>query len=209
MFTRWTAFLLFASAATAFAKEPSAEATAPEFSGPQQGEKLVGFRMRHLTGDEEGGEIDPVEDAAGKPLVLVFVHEINRPSIGLSRVLLTYAAQHRSDGVRAAMVFLPADATATEDFVKRAAHALPEGVPIGASIDGAEGPGAHGLNRKVTLTILVAKENRVTANFALVQPSLQADGPKIAAAIASAGGFEPPTAAELAKIAEPARRGRP
>ncbi len=34
----------------------------------------------------------------------------------------------------------------------------------------AEGPGSYGLNRNVALTILMVKENRVTANFALVQP---------------------------------------
>lgn len=187
------------------AEEKPAEPPA-EFSGPQPGERLTPFTIRTLLGDDAGKELDLVKQAGGKPLVLFFVHEVNRPSIGLARTMLTFAAKHKAEGLDAGLIFLSGDATMTEQFVKRAAHALPEGVPIGVSTDGAEGPGAYGLNRKVTVTVLVAKDNQVTANFALVQPSLQADGPKIAAAIAAAGGFEAPTLEELERIAQPARR---
>jgi hypothetical protein len=56
------------------------------------------------------------------------------------------------------------------------------------------------------MTVLVGKDDKVTANFALVQPSLQADGPKIAAAIADALGQPAPTAEELEKLSVPMRR---
>ena len=66
------------------------------------------------------------------------------------------------------------------------------------SQDGVEGPGVYGLNRNVTLTILVGKEGKATANFALVQPSIQADGPKILKAIADvSGGGKVPSIEEL------------
>jgi hypothetical protein len=194
---------LLLSANSLAEENPSEQPT--EFSGPQPGEKLTPFKIRTLLGDAAGEELDLVEQADGKPLVLFFVHEVNRPSIGLARTMLTFAARHKADGLQAGLIFLSGDATMTEAFVKRAAHALPEGVPIGVSTDGAEGPGAYGLNRKVTVTVLVAKDNQVTANFALVQPSLQADGPKIAQAIAAAGGFKAPTLEELERIAQPAR----
>jgi hypothetical protein len=75
---------------------------------------------------------------------------------------------------------------------------LPAGVPIGISLDGQEGPGAYGLNRKMTLTVLVAKDNRVTANFALVQPSIAADAPEIGHAIVRVlGGEKKPTLEEM------------
>ena len=54
--------------------------------------------------------------------------------------------------------------------------------------EGKEGPGSYGLNRNVTLTILVGKEGKVTANFALVQPSTQADLPKILEEVAKVAG---------------------
>lgn len=196
--------LLLLTASLAAEEKPAEKAT--EFSGPQPGEKLTPFTIRTLLGDAAGEELDLVKQADGKPVVLFFVHEVNRPSIGLARTILTFAAKYKADGLHAGLVFLSADATMTEEFVKRAAHALPEGVPVGVSTDGAEGPGAYGLNRKVTVTVLVAKDNKVTANFALVQPSLQADGPKIAEAIATAGGFKAPTLEELERISQPARR---
>jgi hypothetical protein len=137
---------------------------------------------------------------------LVFVHERNRPSLGLARVICDYAATKKTDGMTGGLIFLTADATGIADWVKVATAALPKGVTIGISTDGAEGPGAYGLNRKVQLTVLVVKDNKVAANFALVQPSVAADGPKIAGAIATAVGAQPPTAEEFQKLSAPMRR---
>jgi len=182
------------------------EKAAPEFSGPQAGEKVTPFVVRAVVGDRAGQEIDLVKDAQGKPIVLFFVHEVTRPSVGLARLLLNYAASRKADGLHAGLVLLSADATSSEDWAKRAAGALPSGVPVGISKDGAEGPGAYGLNRKVAVTVLVAKENKVTANFALVQPSIAADAPKIAKAIAEAlGDSAAPTMEELQRHSAPAR----
>ena len=54
------------------------------------------------------------------------------------------------------------------------------------SLDGIEGPGNYGLNRKVTLTLLVAKGTKVVANFAIVQPN-ETDAPKVGAAASRNG----------------------
>ncbi len=183
----------------------AAQEAAKEFSGPQVSEKVTPFKIRGTIDDQAGKEIDLVEAAGGKPLLLVFVHERTRPSLGLARVVCEYAATKKSDGLSAGLVFLTADATGVADWLKVASAALPKGVTVGIAEGGAEGPGAYGLNRKVQLTVLVAKDNKVTANFALVQPSLQADGPKIAAAIAESVGAKAPTAEELQKLG-PMRR---
>ncbi len=95
------------------------------------------------------------------------------------------------------VILLDDDASNAEETIKRIRHALTDGVPTGVSIDGREGPGSYGLNRNVTLTILVGKENKVTANFALVQPSLQVDLPKILQSIVDAVGGEVPKLDEL------------
>jgi hypothetical protein len=59
----------------------------------------------------------------------------------------------------------------------------------------------------VALTILVGKAGKVSANFALVQPSIQADGPKVGKALhAALGEDKTPTLAEMgAPGAKPAR----
>jgi hypothetical protein len=168
------------------------------FSGPQVGEKLGSFTVRGVFDDLAGKELDLVKQADGKPLLLVFVHELNRPSLAAVRAVMGYAAPKAKEGkLTAGLVMLSGDTTATEELLKRASGALPKDVPITISPDGLEGPGAYGLNRKMTLTVLVAKENKVTANFALVQPSAQADAPKVAAAVAEVLGLKPPTAKEL------------
>jgi hypothetical protein len=56
------------------------------------------------------------------------------------------------------------------------------------------------------VTILVVKENRVTANFALIQPSMNVDGPKIAAAIAAVVGRPAPSWDDLQTMARSGRQ---
>jgi hypothetical protein len=164
----------------------------PVFSGPQVGEKLPPLKVRGVFDADAGKEFDFVKRAEGKPIVLVFVHEMNRPSMGLTRTLSTYTASRAKDGLHTGIVWLSDDATEAENTLKRIRYALAKDAPIGISTDGKEGPGAYGLNRNTTLTILVGKEGKVTANFALVQPSLQADLPKILKEVVRVAGGEMP-----------------
>jgi len=205
MSRRLTLVLIFALATPLLAEDKPAE-----FSGPQVGEKLTPFTTKAILGDDAGKEIDLVKAAAGKPVLIVFVHERNRPTVGLARLLGLYAATKKDAGLTSGIVFLTPDPTVTEEWMKLAKGALPSGVPVGISTDGQEGPGAYGLNRKVQMTILVGKEDKVTANFALVQPSVQADAPKIAQAIIDAlGGGKGPTIDELQKLGGPMRPAAP
>lgn len=184
---------------------PAAEEKPKEelFSGPLVGEKLPAFKVRGVLGNE-GKELDFVTQADGKPLVLVFVHDVNRPSIGMTRVLTSYTTSRAKDGLETGVVFLSDDATAAEERIKRIP--LADATPTGVSMEGKEGPGSYGLNRKVTLTILVGKEGKVTANFALVQPSLQADLPKILKEVVAVAGGKVPKLEEIAGAPEMIRR---
>lgn len=174
----------------------------PIFSGPQVGEKLPPFSLRLVLGPRAGQEVDLVTEAAGKPLVLVFVHDVNRQSISFTRFLTAYTMTREAEGLRTGVVWLDDDASAAEAMVKRVQHALTATAPTGVSPDGREGPGSYGLNRQVTLTILVAKEGKVTANFALIQPSLQADLPRVLTAIVQVAGGKVPRLEELPGAAE-------
>src|SRR5262245_39516122 len=149
------------------------------FSGPQVGVKLAPFTVRGVFDDDAGKDLDFVTQSAGRPIVLIFVHDANRPSIAMTRLLSAYTANRAKDGLATGVVWLTDDASEAEMALKRMRHALAQDAPIGISVDGREGPGSYGLNRNVTRTILIGKEGKVTANYALVQPSLQADLPKI------------------------------
>ena len=176
------------------------------FSGPQVGEKLTAFKVRGVFEPDVGKELDFVATAQGKPIVLVFVHDVNRPSISMTRILTTYTQSRAKDGLTTGVVWLSDDATEAENTLKRIKHALAENVPTGIYPSGREGPGSYGLNRKVTLTILVGNKDKVTANFALVQPSLQADLPKILEAVVKEVGGKAPKLEELTEVREPMRR---
>jgi hypothetical protein len=182
-----------------------AAADEPVFSGPQPGEALPQFSFRQVLAGPAGELLDPVDTAAGRPLVLIFIHDVNRQSISFTRVLSGYARGRRSDGLSTAVVLLEDDASAGEAQLRRMSHALTPEVPAGVSVDGGEGPGSLGLNRNVTLTILVAHRNEVTANFALVQPSLQADLPKVLQAIVDLVGGSVPKLDELEGVPKQGR----
>jgi hypothetical protein len=186
-----------------------AQLAEPIFSGPQKGEKLPPLPVRGAFDQDAGRELDFVTAAGGKPVVLIFIHEMNRPTIGFSRALGNYARGRVKDGLTTGIVWLDDDTTEAENTLKRIRHALPQNVPVGISIDGREGPGSYGLNRNVALTILVGNEGAVTDNFALVQPSLQADLLKVVAAIVRQVGGEVPPISELIGRPEMMRRETP
>jgi hypothetical protein len=169
----------------------------PVFSGPQVDEKLPAFKVRGVFDNNAGKELDFVTAAGDNPLVLIFVHDLNRQSISLVRVLSSYTVSRAKDDLQTGVVWLDADATEAENTLKRVKHALTPKAPTGISLDGREGPGAYGLNRNVQLTVLVGKAGKVTANFAIVQPSLQADLPKILAEVVKVAGGKVPKLEEI------------
>ncbi len=172
---------LTAAAAGARVQEHVEPAVSQEqvFSGPQVGEPLPSFKFREVLGHDQGQELDLVSRSGDGPILLIFVHEVNRQTAGMTRVLSRYGQTRAADGLTTGVIFLDDDASAAEATVQRIRHALTADIPTGVSLDGREGPGSYGLNRNVMLTILIAKQKVVTGNFALVQPSLQADLPKI------------------------------
>jgi hypothetical protein len=176
----------------------------PVFSGPQPGEKVVGFEVMAVYGEQAGKTFDPIEKSSGKPTLLVFVHKLTRPGVGLTRGLTAYARSLADKDVVSGIIWLSDDKAKAEAYLNRAKKSLNFSVPVGVSVDGDEGPGAYGLNRNVELTILVAEDNKVTANFALVQPSIQ-DGERIAAELAKLVEAEPPSTEQIESFAYPGR----
>lgn len=185
------AVLLFGARLTLFAADAV-------FSGPQPGERTSPFKVVELTGQNAGKERDPVTEGAGKPTVLLFVHGIERSLVPLLRVMDEYGVT-RTNTLRTEIVFLSSDRLEGEQRVKAAAGSLKLQAKVGLSVDGAEGPGNYGLNKECLMTIVVANDNLVKANFALVQPGI-ADAPKVLEALAKVcGDTNPPTVAQLSE----------
>lgn len=176
-----------------------------EFSGPQKDEALPDCKIKVVFGPAEGQQIQLHQSISDKPSLVLFVHEMTRPSVGLTRSIANYAKQRNKDGLVTNVIFLTSDPTDTENWMNRAKRALPAGVNISISPDGIEGPGAFGLNRKMQVTALVAnKQKKVVANFGIIQPSMAADAQKIGNSIAKLlGDKKMPTPQELGVV----RRG--
>ncbi|HXG10019.1 MAG TPA: hypothetical protein VNK04_09535 [Gemmataceae bacterium] len=186
---------------------PEGRAQEKLFSGPQVGEKLPPFKVRGFFGDDAGKELDFVKQAAGRPIVLVFIHDVNRLALSFTRYLTAYTAGRAKDGLATGVILLSDNVTEGELQLKRWGHALTREAPVGISLDGREGPGSYGLNRNVTLTILVGKDGKVTANFALVQPSIQVDMPTILEEIAKVAGGPAATLEDLLIVPNPRLQG--
>jgi hypothetical protein len=177
----------------------------PVFSGPQPGEKLTACKVQSVFGPSAGKELELIGEIKEAPVVLVFVHEATRPAHRVLRALDHYGARWADAGLATHFVWLSADRTKTEEFLKAGRGSLGLQCPVSIALDGLEGPGNYGLNRKVTLTVLVAKANKVIANHAIVQPN-ETDSPKILADVAKMLGKEAPTAEQIQSALGAGRR---
>jgi hypothetical protein len=164
------------------------------FSGPQVGERATPFKVVDVSGEVDRKEWDVVERIEGKPATIVFVHGVERSIVPLLAVIDEYGHEKR-DVMKCAIVFLSGDRVESEKRLPMVAQSLRLKLPVALSVDGAEGPGNYGLSRQCLMTVLVTTENKVTANWALVQPGI-ADAPSILAAMAKACGDEKPPTAE-------------
>lgn len=186
----------------------TARADDPVFSGPQAGEKLTPFKARAFSGPRAGEEVELPGPNEGKPTVLVFVHEITRPALQLIRPIDHFGAKWADLGLMTHVVWLAADPAQAEQFLDRAKNSLGLKSPVAIALGGVEGPGNYGLNRNVTLTILVANEGKVVANFAIVQPN-ETDAPKVLAEVAKLVDKPAPSTAEIkAELAPGTMRGK-
>jgi hypothetical protein len=181
------------------AQESQDASQAEIFSGPQAGETLPALQVKGVYGEQAGKTWDLLEANKDQPKLLIFVHKRTRPAFGLARALLTYVSKRTDDKLTGGVIWLTEDATETENWLGLVKQNFPgtQRLPVVYSPAGIEGPGTYGLNRNVTMTILVADKNKVTANFALVQPSLEADFPKIMKAVVQVEGGEVPNLFDL------------
>ena len=165
------------------------------YSGPQVGERITPFKVVELGGGSSR-EHDLIAENKGAPIALIFVHNIERSMAPLLRVIDQYGAE-RKEMLRTEVIFLSADRLAAEQRFPVAGKSLRLQSRLSLSLDGLEGPGNYGLNKECLMTVVIAKENKVTANFALVQPGV-ADAPRVIEALAKAAGdANPPQVAEL------------
>lgn len=186
-----------------------ADAKEPIFSGPQPGEPLPELPVWEVVAkDEPSQKVDLSKLSAETPVAIIFMHEKSRSAFQLARIVSTFLESKTESKLKFYIVVLTDDRSSSEKWLGQIRHYMSEATHFAVADGGIEGPGALGLNRLVSLTVLVANEQKVTANFALTQVTDATDGPPILKAINElAGGGEIPKIEDL--MPKPQNRARP
>ena len=167
------------------------------FSGPQPGERVQPFKVLHVRADETK-ELEIVKEVPDEHTTLIcFVHKLSnddRILYGLGLVDF-YAARHTD--LTSHYVLLSDDRPKMTNMLRAWTRGpLFTNSLLSLSDDGVEGPGAYGLNRKVAMTVVVAKGDRVVSNLVFNAPNNN-DLQKIMAAVAKANGKPEPKLATV------------
>ena len=167
------------------------------FSGPQPGEKIKPFKVLSVK-DGEANELEIVKKTPDESTTLIcFVHKFSnddRILFGLGLVDF-YAARHKE--LTSHYVLLFDDTPKISKMIQAWARgSLFKNSLVSVSVDGADGPGAYGLNRNVAMTVVVAKGDQVVNNLVFNAPNYQ-DLQKIMAAVAKVNDKPEPKLAEV------------
>jgi hypothetical protein len=75
--------------------------------------------------------------------------------------LLAQTAEQSKQKMHISAVFLGDTPNTVENQASKLVPHIPNGVSLGISQDGREGPGSYGLNRNVAQTVIIAKDGKV------------------------------------------------
>jgi hypothetical protein len=163
-------------------------------SGPQVGDKLPDFKTHAHTGPDKGKEFKIHDKTKSGAAVVIFMHApsdnaITRPGFQFLKPVDKYASEQEK--LASHIVWVTGDKDKVETWLTKT-EALGLNSPVSICLEGGkDGPATYALNDKVQITVLVCKDNKVVANFALVDPSGN-DTRKVVTAIAKVLGKDPP-----------------
>jgi len=146
------------------------------FSGPQTGETLPKLKVSAVSGDDAGKTFNALGDHAGAQLIILAGPSRTsiRGIIGILRLVATVNDNSEAK-IKPILVYLGDDKNQLAENANRYVQYMNGDPTIGISNDGRDGPGAYGLNRNVTMTIIVARDGKVVYNFPFPEGMLTPD----------------------------------
>ena len=144
--------------------------------------KLPAFKAVSLVGD--GTRLDLVTSAGDQRHVLLFQDASRSAIVGLFNAMnaIGKISRKTDKDLQVACVFLVDDAELIPKGFAQLEHAqgFPELRKLGVDViavskDGRDGSGGYGLNRKISQTIILARNGKVTRNFIFDQGMLSTD----------------------------------
>ena len=168
-------------------------------SGPQAGVAIPKAEVYAPSGPRAGATFDVSAAVGDAPCALLFVHEISRNTAPMIRGLDRLATEYALLGLRSYAIHLADDRTAAEKQLERSSNALQMRNPMVISTAGADGPGGFALNRKCTLTLVLAKDGKVVRSIGYTDTGAQ-DVPAMEAELRNLTGPLPKDAPGLREL---------
>lgn len=168
-------------------------------SGPKVGTPLTSVNVWAGSGQDAGREYDAAKALGNGPGALLFVHELTRNVAPVIRGLDTLGNEHAVLGFKWRTVWLSDDRTQAETRLRAVNGSLRLHEPMVLSTDGLEGPGNYALNRRCTLTLVIAKAGKVVRAVGFTDTGRQ-DMPQIRTWIEEVAGEVPVQGSELERL---------
>jgi hypothetical protein len=170
-------------------------------SGPPVGTKLTTVNCYANSGSYAGREaFNAAKEVGDRPGAFLFIHVLNRNTAPVIRGVNNLFTELRLFDFKGFIVMLTGDRTAGEEQMKRVNGALRLRHPMVLSLDGLDGPGDLALNRRCTLSLVVASKGKVTSSIGFTDTGLH-DMDRIREAFESAVGKIPTKPRDLLEIA--------
>lgn len=145
--------------------------------GPfQVGDKVPTFYVRAITGPLNGKSVCYICRNGDRPVVMVFVREITPELRKLLKGIDELVDTHRAEGLRSFGVFMANESKMLLPVVQTLAFDEKLNMPLtisASSVDGAAGP--H-LQNDSAITIVLYRDQKVTANFSYRAGELDSEG---------------------------------
>lgn len=153
---------------------PSVSRADDPVSGPKVGETAGAFEIEVATGDDAGKKLDPIKPLKDKPVLVIFISEMNRPGFGLLKLLDKYGRLRQPEGLEVLIVRVTDDAAGAAKQAKVLYDLYDVKSTAGVATGGKAGPKDYNLNEDAQMTILLAdKEHKVLLNMARRAPDRQ------------------------------------
>jgi hypothetical protein len=138
-------------------------------SGLKVGDYVSPFHVTDVTGSEAGDSLCYTCKYGGRPVVGIFVREINEDVAKLIQGIDESVGKNSGKQMRSYVVLMTDDPDAEEAKLKKiAAKYKIKNVPL-TTFDGVKGPPSYKISKKAEVTVLMWKGQEVKANHAFAK----------------------------------------
>jgi hypothetical protein len=137
-------------------------------SGLESGQPIPAFDVTKCAGPDDGVKIGT------RPMVMVFARTPGEQVVNLAKGLDKAVVANEAKQFKAFVNLLGSDKEALEASAKDLGTKGAPNVPVVVPVEFENGPDNYGINPKADVTVLVAKNGKVTSNFAFDKGELNA-----------------------------------